>query len=77
MTAGSTCWTLIENTLGTDVSVVFVVGWARTADSYTDTILGYANSIRTSDGGTHLDGMKAAITRTLNSLGRKSKILKV
>lgn len=52
-------------------------GWSRSADSYTDTILGYANSIRTSDGGTHLDGMKAAVTRTLNTLGRKSKILKV
>lgn len=51
--------------------------WVRSGDSYTDTILGYANSIRTSDGGTHLDGMKAAITRTLNTLGRKAKILKV
>lgn len=49
----------------------------RCSDAYTDTLLGYANSIRTSDGGTHLDGMKAAITRTLNILGRKSKILKV
>ncbi|XP_024403796.1 DNA gyrase subunit B, chloroplastic/mitochondrial isoform X1 [Physcomitrium patens] len=46
------------------------------ADSYTDTIIGYANSIRTSDGGTHLDGIKAAVTRTLNTLGRKAKILK-
>ena len=61
----------------TDIFIVFVIGWARCADSYNDTILGYANSIRTSDGGTHLDGMKAAITRTLNTLGRKSKILKV
>ncbi len=50
---------------------------SRCSDAYTDTLLGYANSIRTSDGGTHLDGMKAAITRTLNTLGRKSKALKV
>ncbi|KAL6013142.1 hypothetical protein ACLOJK_003634 [Asimina triloba] len=47
------------------------------ADGYTDTMLGYANSIRTVDGGTHIDGMKASLTRTLNSLGKKSKILKV
>ncbi|GAQ89800.1 DNA topoisomerase type II [Klebsormidium nitens] len=46
------------------------------ADSYSDTILGYANSIRTSDGGTHLEGMKQAITRTLNALARKSGKLK-
>ncbi|MCI12412.1 DNA gyrase subunit B, partial [Trifolium medium] len=25
-------------------------------DAYSDTILGYANSIRTVDGGTHIDG---------------------
>jgi DNA gyrase/topoisomerase IV subunit B len=40
-------------------------------------MLGYANSIRTVDGGTHIDGTKAAITRTLNNLGKKSKTIKV
>ncbi|KAI8015256.1 hypothetical protein LOK49_LG05G02109 [Camellia lanceoleosa] len=44
------------------------------SDAYSDTMLGYANSIRTIDGGTHLDGMKASLTRTLNNLGKKSKI---
>ncbi|CAM6128154.1 unnamed protein product [Calypogeia fissa] len=56
------------------ITVDVALQWC--ADAYTDTILGYANSIRTSDGGTHLDGLKAAVTRTLNSLGRKMKILK-
>ncbi|CAK9188516.1 unnamed protein product [Ilex paraguariensis] len=46
------------------------------SDAYSDTMLGYANSIRTIDGGTHIDGMKASLTRTLNSLGKKSKIIK-
>ncbi|KAH9315664.1 hypothetical protein KI387_024291, partial [Taxus chinensis] len=46
------------------------------SDAYSDTLLGYANSIRTSDGGTHMDGLKASLTRTLNNLGRKSKIIK-
>ncbi|XP_061364799.1 DNA gyrase subunit B, chloroplastic/mitochondrial-like isoform X2 [Gastrolobium bilobum] len=45
-------------------------------DAYSDTILGYANSIRTVDGGTHIDGMKASLTRTLNNLGKKSKVIK-
>ncbi|CAI0439850.1 unnamed protein product, partial [Linum tenue] len=48
----------------------------RCSDAYSDTILGYANSIRTVDGGTHIDGFKAALTRTVNSLGKKSKIIK-
>ncbi|KAJ0977973.1 hypothetical protein J5N97_013447 [Dioscorea zingiberensis] len=46
------------------------------SDAYTDTILGYANSIRTVDGGTHIDGMKASLTRTINNLGKKSKVIK-
>ncbi|KAI7997200.1 hypothetical protein LOK49_LG10G01272 [Camellia lanceoleosa] len=32
------------------------------SDAYSDTMLGYANSIRTIDGGTHIDGMKASLT---------------
>ncbi|KAK9082046.1 hypothetical protein Syun_031445 [Stephania yunnanensis] len=46
------------------------------SDAYSDTILGYANSMRTVDGGTHIDGVKASLTRTLNNLGKKSKIIK-
>ncbi|XP_043721550.1 DNA gyrase subunit B, chloroplastic/mitochondrial-like [Telopea speciosissima] len=46
------------------------------SDAYSDTILGYANSIRTVDGGTHIDGIKASLTRTLNNLGKKSNIIK-
>jgi DNA gyrase subunit B len=47
-----------------------------TADSYSDTLLGYANSIRTTDGGTHLDGLKYSLTKTLNIVSRKAKLLK-
>ncbi|OMO51956.1 DNA topoisomerase, type IIA, subunit B [Corchorus olitorius] len=46
------------------------------SDAYSDTMLGYANSIRTIDGGTHIEGVKASLTRTLNNLGKKSKIIK-
>lgn len=44
--------------------------------SYSETVLGYANSIRTIDGGTHVDGLKSALTRTVNTLARKYKHLK-
>ncbi|KAG2596708.1 hypothetical protein PVAP13_5KG178400 [Panicum virgatum] len=46
------------------------------SDSYSDTVLGYANSIRTIDGGTHIDGLKASLTRTINNLAKKSKSIK-
>lgn len=46
------------------------------SDAYSDTMMGYANSIRTIDGGTHIDGLKASLTRTLNNLGKKSKVFK-
>ncbi len=36
-------------------------------DSYNETIYAFANSINTVEGGTHLVGFKAALTRTVNS----------
>ncbi|KAG9148559.1 hypothetical protein Leryth_023397 [Lithospermum erythrorhizon] len=56
------------------ITIDLALQWC--SDAYSDTILGYANSIRTIDGGTHIDGMKASLTRTLNNLGKKSKIIK-
>ncbi len=46
------------------------------ADAYTDNLLGFANNIRTVDGGTHLEGLKAVLTRTLNAIARKRNKLK-
>ena len=45
-------------------------------DSYTDTILAFANNINTEEGGTHLDGFKAAITKVINDYGKKAGIMK-
>ncbi|XP_023635997.1 AT-rich interactive domain-containing protein 1 isoform X2 [Capsella rubella] len=44
-------------------------------DGYSAIMLGYANSIRTIDGGTHIDGVKASITRTLNRIMKKSNLV--
>lgn len=45
-------------------------------DGYSELILGYANNINTTDGGTHIVGFKSALTRVFNDYGKKSKILK-
>ena len=45
-------------------------------DSYSELILGYANNINTTDGGTHIIGFKSALTRVFNDYGKKSKVLK-
>ena len=45
-------------------------------DSYTESIYAFANTINTIDGGTHLTGLRAALTRVINDYARKSKFLK-
>ena len=46
------------------------------SDVFSDTLTGFVNSVKTIDGGTHLDGLKTALTRTFNALARKTKVLK-
>jgi DNA gyrase subunit B len=41
-------------------------------DTYVETLFSFANNIRTVEGGTHLVGFKAALTRTLNNYATKS-----
>jgi DNA gyrase subunit B len=45
-------------------------------DTYTETILAFANNINTVDGGTHVTGFRAALTGSLNDWARKSGVLK-
>ena len=45
-------------------------------DRYTELILSYANTINTTDGGTHMIGFKSALTRVFNDYSRKNKFLK-
>lgn len=57
-----------------NVQVEVALQWC--VDAYSDNLLGFANNIRTIDGGTHLEGLKAVLTRTLNSIARKRNKLK-
>jgi len=45
-------------------------------DGYNETILSFANNVRTVDGGTHEAGFKTALTRVFNDYGKKYNILK-
>ena len=45
-------------------------------DSYNELLLSFANNVNTSDGGTHVNGFKLALTRVFNDYGRKFKFLK-
>ncbi|MGD1859604.1 MAG: DNA topoisomerase (ATP-hydrolyzing) subunit B [Leptolyngbyaceae cyanobacterium] len=51
------------------VQVEVALQWC--IDAYSDNLLGFANNIRTVDGGTHLEGLKTVLTRTLNTFARK------
>ncbi len=56
------------------VTVEAALRWSR--DQYDDLLIGFANGIRTGDGGTHLDGLKSVLTRTVNGQARKAGKLK-
>jgi len=45
-------------------------------DSYQETVFTYANNIKTTEGGTHLIGFRAALTSTLNSYSTREDLLK-
>lgn len=44
--------------------------------SYSENILTFVNSVNTREGGTHLEGFRTALTRTINTTARKNNLLK-
>jgi DNA gyrase subunit B len=62
----------IEST-GEEGTVEVAMVWNS---GYTETVLAFANNINTHEGGTHLDGFKNALTRTINDYARRQGIIK-
>ena len=46
------------------------------SDSYNENIQGFVNTINTIEGGTHITGLRSALTRVINDYGSKKGILK-
>ncbi|CAN5659146.1 DNA topoisomerase (ATP-hydrolyzing) subunit B [soil metagenome] len=46
------------------------------AETYTETVKAFANNVYNPDGGTHLTGFRAALTRVINDYSRKNGLLK-
>ncbi|MHB0966987.1 MAG: DNA topoisomerase (ATP-hydrolyzing) subunit B [Bellilinea sp.] len=58
----------IDN-IGIEVAVQYT-------DAYSESVYSFANTINTIDGGTHMTGLRAAITRVINDYARRTNLLK-
>jgi DNA gyrase subunit B len=56
---------------GTDVEVALQYN-----EGYAENVLAFANCINTQDGGTHITGLRTALTRVINDTARSLKLLK-
>lgn len=56
-----------------DIEVEMALQWT---DSYSESIYTYCNNINTIEGGTHLSGFRAALTRCINSYATRKKLIK-
>ncbi|MBT8507453.1 DNA gyrase subunit B [Methanomicrobiaceae archaeon CYW5] len=59
----------IENKVEVEVGLQYT-------SAYTETVLTFVNSVNTREGGTHLEGFRSALTRTINTTARKNNIIK-
>ncbi len=55
------------------VTIDLALQWS---DAFSETILCYTNIIRNKDGGTHMSGLRGALTKCINNYAKKRKLLK-
>jgi len=59
-----------------EVEGIGVEAAVQYTDAYTESVYSFANTINTIDGGTHLTGMRSALTRVVNDYARKNGLIK-
>ena len=59
----------LENKLEIEVAMQYTT-------AYDEKIYSYVNSVNTRDGGTHLEGFRSAITRTINTVAKRNGLIK-
>ncbi|TAK11452.1 MAG: DNA topoisomerase (ATP-hydrolyzing) subunit B [Anaerolineae bacterium] len=59
----------VEESLVVEAAIQFT-------DAYAESVYAFANTINTIDGGTHLTGLRSAVTRIINDYARKAGLLK-
>ncbi len=59
-----------------DVDNIGIEAAIQYTDAYTESVYSFANTINTIDGGTHMTGLRSALTRVVNDYSRKSGLLK-
>ncbi len=57
-----------------DIQVEIALQYKK--DDYTDRLISFVNNVTTTDGGTHMAGFQAALTRTMNKYAREQEFLK-
>jgi len=60
---------------GTKEEIAFSIA-LQYSEEYTENLHSYVNNIHTIEGGTHVSGFRAALTRTLNAYGKKENLFK-
>ncbi len=66
----------VSREMGTNGTAVSVEVALQYNDGFDEKVFAFANTIHTVDGGSHLTGFRAAITRQLNDYARKAGMLK-
>jgi len=59
-----------------EIDAIGIEAAIQYTDSYTESVYSFANTINTVDGGTHLTGLRSALTRVINDFARRNNLLK-
>jgi len=58
-----------ENKVEVEIALQYSTG-------FSEKVFTYVNSVNTREGGTHLEGFKSALTKTINKMGKENKVIK-